>query len=224
MNEKYAVLRTHVQRYIYIYIYFWSPGHGEKKGERNISRGNEPRGWKCEYIVRIKIYSQSQKCFLYSLYIKKIQYLIVEIFILTWKIQPIYLFILSFAKLYTIKIFLHNKYRTITIKKRLIPSNNIHSARRWNIRIQQNHHRSPRLNLNPSWTEGRSKGKTFAIDCIYIYHRQIGGGRGGIGLQRPHKFITNINFHDTNLPRIDNGPGYASPLPPSLPRQLSRNK
>lgn len=104
MNEKYAVLRTHVQRYIYIYIYFWSPGHGEKKGERNISRGNEPRGWKCEYIVRIKIYSQSQKCFLYSLYIKKIQYLIVEIFILTWKIQPIYLFILSFAKLYTIKI------------------------------------------------------------------------------------------------------------------------
>lgn len=138
-----------------------------------------------------------------------------EIFILTWKIQPIYLFILSFAKLYTIKIFLHNKYCTITIKKRLIPSNNIHSARRWNIRIQQNHHRSPRLNLNPSWTEGRSKGKTFAIDCIYIYHRQIGGGRGGIGLQRPHKFITNINFHDTNLPRIDNGPGYASPS--SLP-------
>lgn len=92
MNEKYAVL--HVQRYVYIYIFLIA---GKKKGERNISRGNEPRGWKCEYIVRIKIYSQFQKLFArYSVYIKKISLfllllLIVEIFILTWKIQPIYL-------------------------------------------------------------------------------------------------------------------------------------
>lgn len=65
-----ADARAAVYIYIYIFLIAWSR---KKKGERNISRGNEPRGWKCEYIVRIKIYSQSQKCSpVYSIYIKKI--------------------------------------------------------------------------------------------------------------------------------------------------------
>lgn len=38
MNEKYAVLRTHVQRYIYIYIFLIAWSRGKKGGTKYIAR------------------------------------------------------------------------------------------------------------------------------------------------------------------------------------------